>query len=249
MDILSFHLTTQQIGLFILVAALIGMAKMGVPGLGLAAVPLLALVFGGKSSSGILLVILCFADIFAVIYYHRHADWSHLWRLFPWAALGIVLGAIFGQWIDDQVFKYTMAVIIIVSLVLMIVISGKKEFKFSSGASFAGLLGIMGGFTSMVGNLAGPVMALYLLAMKFPKNQYIGTTAWFFIVVNWFKIPFHVFAWKTITLDTLLLDLFAIPFILLGAYLGVLVVKKIPETTYRWFVIATTAVAAALMLF
>lgn len=224
------------------------MAKMGVPGLGLAAVPLLALTFGGKESSGILLIILCFADIFAVIYYHRHANWSQLVKLFPWAALGVIFGAILGKWIADDVFRLIMAIIILISLVLMVTINKSSNLKLSKVFWFAALLGILGGFTSMIGNLAGSVMALYLLAMNFEKNEYIGTTAWFFIVLNWFKIPFHIWSWETINLDTFLLDLTAIPFIVLGATLGVIVVKRIPEATYRWFIIIATAAASLLML-
>lgn len=100
----------------------------------------------------------------------------------------------------------------------------------------------------MVGNLAGSVMAIYLLAMRLPKNAYIGTTAWFFLVTNWFKVPFHVFVWKTVSLNTVLLDILSIPFIALGAYLGIMIVKKIPDQWYRWFIISTIILAAVVMI-
>lgn len=112
---------------------------------------------------------------------------------------------------------------------------------------FARLTGIAGGFTSMVGNLAGSVMAVYCLSMRLPKNEFIGTTAWFFMVINWFKIPFHVFAWETINLNTFLLDLTTIPFIALGGFLGILIVRKLAEQTYRWFVIGMTVIAGIFM--
>lgn len=222
---------------------------MGVHGLGMAAVPLLALVFGGKNSSGIMLIILCFADILAVGYYNRHANWSHLFKLFPWAALGVLLGAYFGDLINDGVFKAVMAVIILVSLPLMVLMERGLAKSIPQSFWFAATLGVLGGFTSMIGNLAGSVMALYLLSMNFNKNEYIGTTAWFFMVLNWFKIPFHIWAWHTISLDTFLIDLMAIPMILLGAFLGVLIVRKIPEKAYRWFIISTTVLASLLLLF
>ena len=96
--------------------------------------------------------------------------------------------------------------------------------------------------------MAGSVMAIYLLAMRFPKNAYIGTTAWFFLVTNWFKVPFHLFVWHTVSLDTVLLDMLAIPMIGLGAYLGIIIVKRIPDRWYRWFIIASTLVAALFMI-
>lgn len=221
---------------------------MGVPGLGMAAVPLMALIFGGKESSGILLIILCLADIFAVIYYKRHADWSQLIRLFPWAIVGIVLGAYFGNNINDQGFKMTMAIIIIVSLGIMVFLQKNHKNSLNSNIGIVATLGMLGGFTSMVGNLAGSIMALYFLAMGFKKNEYIGTTAWFFLVINWIKIPFHIWSWNTITLDTLLIDLISIPFILLGALIGGLIVHRIADNTYRTFIIIATFVAAIFMI-
>ena len=100
----------------------------------------------------------------------------------------------------------------------------------------------------MVGNLAGSVMAVYFLSMRLPKNAYIGTTAWFFMAMNLFKVPFHVWGWHTITLNTFLLDLMMLPAILVGAYLGITLVKLLPERIYRWFIIGMTLVAAVLML-
>jgi uncharacterized protein len=107
---------------------------------------------------------------------------------------------------------------------------------------------VAGGFTSMVGNLAGSVMSVYLLSVRLPKNAFIGTTAWFFMVVNWFKVPFHVFAWHTISWNTLLLDLLTLPAIILGAYLGIVLVRQLTDTMYRWFIIGMTLIAAIGML-
>jgi len=67
------------------------------------------------------------------------------------------------------------------------------------------------------------------------------------MVVNWFKVPFHVFSWHTITLNTFLLDLALLPAIAAGAGLGILIVRQIPEYVYRWFVITMTLVAAVFM--
>lgn len=246
---LSFEFTYVELALLALIPILVGMAKTGIHGVGMAAVPLLAVLFGGRLSSGIMLPILCIADVFAVIYYHRHANWSHLMKLFPWAALGVIAGTLIGDVINDEKFRMIMAVVIFVSLGLMVWQEKKSSEDIPHSIWFAIILGILGGFTSMVGNLAGSVMALYLLSMRFPKNQYIGTTAWFFMILNWFKIPFHVFVWKTITLDSFLLDLTTIPLVGIGAFLGITIVKKIPELYYRWFIIATTALAALVMIF
>jgi uncharacterized membrane protein YfcA len=224
------------------------MAKTGVHGAGMLAVPLLAAVFGGKMSSGLLLPVLVMAEVFGVWYYHRHASWKHLKILCPWAAAGVFLGTFVGGVIDDELFKTIMAIIIVISVAIMIWLERARKENVPDYLWFGILIGIAGGFTSMVGNLAGSVMALYLLSMRLPKNEFIGTAAWFFLVLNWFKIPFHVFAWKTITWDSLLLNITTLPLIAFGAYLGVVIVKKIPEKAYRWFIIIMTMVAAVFML-
>lgn len=229
-------------------AVFIGMSKTGIHGAGMIAVPLLAIVFGGQLSSGILLPILCLADVMGVWYYHRHASWYHLRKLFPWAAVGTVLGTIVGGMIDDQTFKMVMAVIIVISVVIMIWLERGQKEEIPDHKWFASFTGVAGGFTSMIGNLATSVVAIYFLTMRLPKNAFIGTTAWFFLVINWFKVPFHIFSWKTINLNTVLLDLATLPFIGLGAFLGIVIVKKIEDRAYRWFIIAMTLVAALFML-
>lgn len=230
-----------------MVALFTGMSKTGVHGAGMVSVPLLATLFGGQLSSGILLPILCLADLMGVWYYHRHASWYHLKKLFPWAAVGTVLGTVVGGMINDEVFKMIMAGIIVISVVIMLWLERGHKEDVPDYKWFAGLTGVAGGFTSMVGNLAGSVMAVYFLSMRLPKNQFIGTTAWFFMVINWFKVPFHIWGWHTINLNTFLLDLTTLPFIALGAYVGVVIVRNIKERAYRWFIIGMTFVAAVFM--
>ncbi len=223
------------------------MAKTGVHGAGMLAVPLLATVFGGQVSSGIMLPMLLLADVVGVWYYHRHASWQHLRILFPWAALGIVLGTITGNYINDTVFKLIMAVTIMLSVVIMLWLE-RNASGVPTKKSFAIATGVVGGFTSMVGNLAGAVMSVYLLSMRLPKHAFIGTTAWFFLVVNAGKVPFHVFVWHTIQWNTVLFSFIVFPAIGLGAWLGIEVVKKLSERVYRWFIISMTLLAAIGMI-
>jgi len=124
----------------------------------------------------------------------------------------------------------------------------KGENFFPDTLWFAALMGVLGGFATMIGNVAGPIFAIYLLAMHLPKNNFIGTTAWFFLIINLTKFPLHIFIWQTIDWQTLKLDLILFPGIAAGAFLGIWLVGKIPDTTYRTFVIAVTALSAMLLL-
>jgi uncharacterized membrane protein YfcA len=232
----------------LLVALLIGMAKTGVHGAGMLSVPLLAIAFGGKISSGIMLPMLLIADVFGVWYYHRHASFKHLKILFPWAAVGIVAGSVAGNYISEEVFRIIMATTIFSSLGVMIWLEMGGKEKIPDNMILGIGAGFLGGFTSMIGNLAGTVMAVYFLSMRLPKNNFIGTAAWFFLVINWFKVPFHVWMWHTINNDSWLMALILIPIILAGAYLGIILVKKMNDRTYRWFIVGMTFIAAMVML-
>jgi uncharacterized membrane protein YfcA len=212
-------------------------------------VPTLALIFGGKQSTGVLLPILIFADIFAVIYYHRHANWKHLFRALPWAFGGIFLALWIGNLVNDKEFKQIIAITVFISIGLMIwrdYIS-KSEITPDSWW-FAAFMGIAGGFATMIGNVAGPIFAIYLLAMHMDKQSFIGTTAWFFFIVNLSKFPLQVLAWQNINWSTLLIDCIAFPAIMLGAWSGILIVKKIPEKMFKWLVIVVTTLSAFLIL-
>ena len=101
----------------------------------------------------------------------------------------------------------------------------------------------------MIGNAAGPIMAVYLLAMRMPKNSFIGTGAWFFLIINLLKFPFHIFVWETITWSSFKLDLLAIPAIAIGIVIGIRIVNLIPEREFRYFIIVTTFLAADLLFF
>jgi uncharacterized membrane protein YfcA len=135
----------------------------------------------------------------------------------------------------------------LISVFIMFLIERYAE-SIPEKKSFGYSMGIAAGFTSMVGNLANSVMAVYLLSVRLPKNIYIGTTAWFFLVINLFKMPFHLFFWNTIEKNVFILDLFLLPCILIGAFLGVWIVQKFTDKHYRWFIILMTLISAIFMV-
>jgi uncharacterized membrane protein YfcA len=249
LDIFNYSLSYNTLALLFVVAFCIGMAKTGVHGIAMFTVPLLAIIFGGKISSGLMLPMLIMADIFAVRYYHRHANWGYLIKLFPSAAVGVIFGTWLGNYIDDQTFRILMSGFIFCSLGIMLWMEKSNKESIPDYLWFALLMGFLGGVTTMIGNLAGAVMALYLLSMRLPKNEYIGTAAWFFLAINVFKLPFHIFIWESISIDSFLLNLICLPLIGLGAWTGIAIVKKIPENYYRWFVILMTSIAAVMLAF
>src|SRR5215213_10240246 len=189
--------------LIFLGAFIIGLSKAGLKGIDMVNVAIMAIVFGGKASTGIVLPLLCAGDIMAVIYYHRHAEWSQFWRLVPWIVVGILAGVYIGKDLDEIVFRKLMAAIIILSVMIMVTIEFRKNAKLPDNKFFAISMGSISGFTSMLGNLAGAFSNLYFLAMRMPKNNFIGTAAWLFLLINYLKLPFQIIYWNNINFSSL----------------------------------------------
>ena len=249
MDLFNFSLNHQQMFVLVMVGILVGMAKTGIHGAGMVAVPLLAIGFGGRTSSGIMLPILILGDLMAVYHYHRYAQWKYLNLVLPFAFVGVLLGAYVGIFIDDVVFRQVMAIIIFLSTGIMIFNERYQSQMILQNWLLIASLGIAAGFTTMVGNLAGSVFAVYLLSLDLLKNQFIGTAAWFFLIINLAKVPFHVYSWETITWSSLFLDSLVLPFIAFGSFFGAQIVKRISEQIYRRFIIVMTILAALIMMF
>jgi len=245
----SLHLNALEWTIIMFCGMLIGMSKVGVPGVSMIVVPALAFIFGAKQSTGVLLPILMMADIFGVAYYRRHANWAHLIKVLPWAVIGLLLALWVGELVNDVQFKNLIAILVFLSIGLMLWQDKRKGTNFFPDKWwFAASMGILGGFATMIGNVAGPVFAIYLLAMHLPKNSFIGTGAWFFMIINFSKFPLQLFVWNNIKIETLAIDLVTLPAIAVGAILGFKMVKIIPERAYRGFVIVITVISALLLL-
>ena len=246
---IPIQLTWFQWTLALLAAVVIGISKAGIKGIAIIVVTLLAIVFGGKASTGILLPMLIVGDIFAVIYYHRHTQWKYLKLLLPSMIVGVLMGVWAGKDLPETVFKQGMAVIILLTVVMMFWWDRRKVEKVPDNWWFSSIMGLAAGFTTMIGNLAGAFSNLYFLAMRLPKDQFIGTAAWLFFIINLFKLPFHIYVWETVTWETLAINLRLVPGIFAGLFLGILFVKSIRDQHYRQLVLVLTAVGALLILF
>lgn len=221
------------------------MSKTGLPGIGILVVLLLAMAFPAdtKLSVGVLLPMLLTGDVVAVGWYRRHAQWDKLWRLFPAVAVGVGAGAWFLGIVDEAWFRPLLGWLILGLLCLELIRNRWKLETVAHHPVFAAAAGLTAGFATTVGNAAGPVMNIYLIARGLPKHQFIGTAAWFFAIVNLTKVPVFLFR-GMITPQTLQWGLLAAPVVLGGAALGIRVLPHIPQTLFNRLVLALCAVAA-----
>lgn len=225
------------------------MSKTGIQGIMLIMVPLMAMAFGAKESTGVILPMLCMADIIAVTYYKRIADWRIVLRLLPTAIIGFFIAIGVDKLVPNEKFRMLMGWTLLVAFLIMLwsEIFG-KENKWMKKWWYAAIFGLLGGFTTMIGNAAGPVMSVYLLSMRKEKLEYIGINAWFFLVVNLLKVPLQIFAWNNISWQSFSLNVLMLPVIVIGALIGIRVVKLLPEQAFRRFVQIVTAISVILMI-
>jgi len=220
----------------ILCALLIGFSKTGIPGTGILVVVLMAMVMSAKESTGFVLPMLAMADIMAIIYWRRHVEARHLIRLLPWAWLGVIIGAVCLQYVKNYQLKPIIGLIVLV----LIVGSWIRE-RFVDDAQipahwlFAALLGILAGSTSMMANAAGPIMIVYLMAMRLAKREFIGTGAWFFWILNLSKLPLSG-GLGLISRQSLVTNLSLVPAILIGGILGIFLVHRVPQRAFDFIV-------------
>lgn len=232
-----------------LAALIVGFTKTSVGGVGILAILLMALAFPGKASPGIILPMLLFADILAVMFYHRECQWGILLKIFPLTAVGVVIGYFTVEHIPTEVFERVLGIIILVMLLLEFYVSKKNKPQASSSSWLTiSMIGIMAGIATMIANAAGPIFGIYLLQMGLTKKEFVGTRSWFFLVLNIFKIPFSA-SLGLITVETLKLDLLFVPVILLGAYFGYKVLNLINLKLFKNFIRVAVLIASIRLIF
>ena len=245
-------LTPEQWVLAVVAALLVGVAKTGIAGIGMLFVVIFAQILPAKQATGLVLPLLCFGDLVAVASYRQHANWRHLWRLFPWAALGVVVGFFVLGRIGDRDMRQLIGGIVVTLVALHLVRRWRAragtESEPEHGAWFAPTIGVLAGFTTLVANAAGPLMAVYLLAMRLPKMEYVGTAAVFFLLLNLFKVPFMV-SLGLITQPSFALNLWLAPAVLVGALAGRKILPKINQKLFENLALFFSAAAGLRLLF
>lgn len=231
----------------------IGISKTGIAGLGVLAVAMFTLIFPARESTGIVLPILIVGDIVAVLHYRRNAVWSFLIRLAPFTVVGVLLGYLALDRLDGQQVGRLMGVV-------LLVITGFQYWRMRSvkgveqaGEALArkhwltGLVGVMAGFFTMVSNASGPIMIIYLLAMGLPKIAFMGTSAWFYFLLNTSKVPLS-FNLGLITQQSLTFDLMMAPFAIIGGVAGYQILKRIDQRAFEQLALVFTAIAAVRLI-
>lgn len=242
------HFEPWEWALAILAALIVGISKAGIGGLGMLSVMIFALIMPAKQATGMVLPLLCFGDVVAAAVYWRHAKWTHLWRLFPWTAAGVVIGYFALDRVDESQARMLIGTIVLGLVVMHIVRRHVSGHEAEHGAWFPPTIGVLAGFTTLVANAAGPLMVVYMLAMRLPKMDFVGTGAVFFLILNFFKVPFMVHL-DLINRSSFAINLWLSPLVLAGAWFGRKLVMKIDQRAFENIALALSLVAGLVLLY
>jgi len=242
------QLEIWQWALAVVGAISIGVAKTGIGGLGLVAVTIFANIMPAREASGFVLPMLICADLVAVKSYRQHTQWKHLGRLFPWTAGGVLAGWLAMGRIDDGQASVLIGLIVLAMVGLHLWRMRKGEAQPPEGMVFAAFIGVLAGFTTLVANAAGPLMALYLLAMRFPKMEWMGTAAVFFFLINLFKVPFMM-QLDLINSASFWGNFLLFPAVVLGAMFGRWLLPKINQQLFETLALWMSFIAGVKLMF
>ncbi|WP_369191187.1 sulfite exporter TauE/SafE family protein [Streptomyces sp. R08] len=255
-----WHISGWEFAALAAAALLVGFSKTAVSGANTVSLAIFAAVLPARASTGVLLPILIVGDVLAVLTYRRHAHWPTLWRLFPAVAAGVVIGTLFLVWADDAVVRTSIGAILLFMAGVTLWRRRKADAGAEAGAgdepdsvtsrsgrAKARSYGVLGGFTTMVANAGGPVMSMYLLSAGFRKLGFLGTSAFFFLIVNVTKVPFSV-GLGLIDGHSLLLDASLAAFVVPGALIGKCAVNRINQRLFEQLVIAATIIGGLQLL-
>jgi uncharacterized membrane protein YfcA len=249
-----FTITGLAVGA--IAALLVGLSKTALPGAAIIATPLLATVVDGRAIAGTTLPILITADVFAVAWYHQDARWDLLRPLFAPVAVGFAIGAWFFVAIGTATrpLDVTIGVIVLAMVAIQVVRSVRRTAAAEASVGATAVYGTAGGFTTFVSNTAGPIMNTYLVRLGLDKHQMIGTSAWFYFVVNVTKVPVYLAlgAWSAgghfFTAESLAYDLVLVPMVVVGAYGGRRLFPHLHQQLFLGIVLALSAAGAIKLL-
>lgn len=267
-------MTTLLLGLC---AVIYGLDKSLIPGAGLLAVASLAVVMPAKEATGLTLVMAIVADWTAIWVYRHDVVVRSLLRFLPSVVIGVFVGAVFLFFADDSGTRLTIGVILAVFISIYFIslivdrlkskIHAKQDRKpketgshlqRKAGGGFPYLsriwaqsrrviMGALAGFTTMVANVGGPITSIYFTTEHLPVTKFLGTTAWFYLIVNMIKLPFSI-GLGMLTLSNFLSIVWTVPLVIVSVVCGRLLAGRLNQKVFT-FIVYLFAVLAVLQLF
>jgi uncharacterized membrane protein YfcA len=232
-----------------LVAFLIGLSKGGLGGTaGALATPMLALVMPADKVIGLILPILMLGDVFAVALHWRHWNRSLVILLIPGSIAGVIVGTLLITNAPTETLRTLLGVIILIFGLYKLFekrILSKLVYR---SRSWHGLVaGTVTGFSSALAHTGGPPVSIYLLMQNVTPRVFIATSALFFLILNWIKVPFYMYA---DLFDSELLRRIAwiLPLVPIGVVIGRWVIVRVNAVTFERIIVSLLLINAVLLI-
>ncbi len=242
---------TLSVGLIVTVGIavfLYGFSKTAMPAAGVLAGPILAAALSPAIASGFVVPLLILGDLFGLALYRQHADWRLIRRLVPGVLIGFVIVALLFKFLDVTLVARIIGVLILVSVVLEVWrmrshVELESEPRQHVNRLAVAFFGTLAGTTTMGANAGSAAMTLYLVYMRVPMFAFMGTSVWFFFILNVLKVPF-VLALGVLDLDTLRLNLWFVPVLVAGALVGAVTFRRMHPTVFVYTALTLSGLAA-----
>ncbi len=238
----QWGMTPSMWGIFCLAVFVVGLAKTGLPGATIVAVPLMAMVLPAKTSVGVMLPIYMAADLLSTASWWRFARRSYCFPYLLFVGLGIGSASFVAEKVDDKTFGTVIGWTVLIMIGLTLATEAARKYKGGklpeTGPAdkpplmHSAFFGLSTGLFSALANAAGPIVSLYMIVSRLDKFQFLGTTAVCAFIMNWIKVPLFV-SLGMIRADTLKLDIAAIPMIVSGGVAGIFLAKKLPQKAFK----------------
>jgi uncharacterized membrane protein YfcA len=227
---------------------LYGFSKTAMPVAGVVAGPMLAAALGPTVAAGFAVPLLILGDLMGLLYFRQHANWRLIVKIVPGVLVGFAITAVLFAFASTSVVARVIGVLLLISVGLELVrrrSSALQESQADGGVQRleAGFYGTLTGVTTMAANAGGAAMTLYLVKMRVPMLAFMGTSVWFFFILNLIKVPL-VIPLGLITRESLIANLWFAPILVIGGFIGIFTFRRMNQTWFERIALTLSALAS-----
>jgi len=230
-----------------LLGFLIGVTKGGFNGVGSLLTPLLSLVLPVSSAVGVLLPMLIVGDACALYTYWGEWDGKLVWRLLPAGLAGALAGTYVLTACSPNALRLALAVFVFVIIGYRFVSERIQAWRYQPQVWHGPVVGAVAGVASGMFNNGGPAFNSYLLLQRLPPRAFIATTALFFALLNWLKVPGFVYT-GVLNLSLLLSVWWVFLFIPLGIVAARWLVTRIRPVVFERVIVGLLVSSSLLLI-
>lgn len=228
---------------------LMGLSKGGLAGVGALSLPMMLFAIGTVQAAAILLPLLIVQDVVGVWAFRRTIDRFVLAWTLPGAAVGIIGGYVFAASVSPGLVMAAVGGISALFGAYRLWAARRERpadrpMGFAA-SGWAGLgVGVVSGWTSQIAHAGGPPFQVWVLPRRLTPPVLAGTTAVFFVVVNWLKVPAY-WALGQFTATNLLTAAALMPVAIASTFAGVWLVRRIDPARFYTLIYVLMIVTGA----